>query len=287
MAKSKAYKRIPTQMCNYEFNEFVLPCLTRGKRGPSSKITYFKIFNYILKLVHTGCQWAELPIDKDIFGNPEIHHSSIFRVFKRWERDGCFDKIFGHSVATLFKNKMLDLSVFHGDGTTTAAKKGGDNIGFSGHKKMKGDKVVGLCDRNCNVVAPFVSAPGNKNESPLLIKLLKPFKDIMKSIGATIKNAVFSLDGAYDCRHNRKAIFNAGMIPNINLNKRNRKKTKTGRKQIFSQEIFEERFFTIERIFAWEDKFKRLLLRFEHKSKHHYAMKILAYSMINLRHFCT
>ena len=36
----------------------------------------------------------------------------------------------------------LDTSVLHGDGTTTAAKKGGDNIGFSGHKKMKGDKVV-------------------------------------------------------------------------------------------------------------------------------------------------
>jgi hypothetical protein len=52
--------------------------------------------------------------------------------------------------------------IVHGDGTTTAAKKGGDNIGFSGHKKMKGDKVVAFCDRNCNVIAPFVSAPGNR-----------------------------------------------------------------------------------------------------------------------------
>ena len=182
---------------------------------------------------------------------------------------------------------MLDLSVIHGDGTTTAAKKGGDNIGYNNHKKIKGDKVVALCDRNCNVVSPFVSASGNKNESPLLIKVLKPLKGIMKSIGANIENTVLSLDGAYDCRENRKAIFNSGMTPNINENKRNRKKTKRGRKQIFSQKIFEERFFTIERVFAWEDKFKRLLLRFECKSIHHYAMKLLAYSMINLRHFCT
>ncbi len=65
-----------------------------------------------------------------------------------------------------------DTTVIHGDGTTTAAKKGGDNIGFSGHKKMKGDKVVAFCDRRCNVIAPFVSAPGNHNESPLLREAL-------------------------------------------------------------------------------------------------------------------
>jgi hypothetical protein len=175
----------------------------------------------------------------------------------------------------------------HGAGTTTAAKKGGDNIGYSGHKKMKGDKVVVFCDKNCNVIAPFVSAPANKNESPLLLNALKSLKDVASSIGASLSNTKISLDGAYDCRKNRKAIFNSGMVPNINENKRNRKKTKRGRKQTFSQKVFEERFFTIERVFAWEDKFKRLLLRFEQKSAQHYAMKLLAYSMINLRHFST
>ncbi len=34
-----------------------------------------------------------------------------------------------------------------------------------------------------------------------------------------------------------------------------------------SPKIFAERFRTIERVFAWEDKFKRLLLRFEVDSK--------------------
>ena len=50
--------------------------------------------------------------------------------------------------------------------------------------------------------------------------------------------------------------------------------------------IFQERFNTIERVFGWEDKFRRLLLRFERISQLHYAFKSLAYSMINLRHFC-
>jgi hypothetical protein len=95
-----------------------------------------------------------------------------------------------------------------------------------------------------------------------------------------------SLDGIYNSRTNRKTIFNLGMIPNIPENKGNRKKTKRGRKQKYIPNIFAERFRTIERLFAWEDKFKRLLMRFEFHSINHYAMKTIAYSMINLRHFC-
>jgi hypothetical protein len=95
-----------------------------------------------------------------------------------------------------------------------------------------------------------------------------------------------SLDGVYDCRDNRKAIFNRGMTPNINPNPRGRKTPKQGRKPLFEPWIFEERFGTIERVFGWEDKFRRLLLRFDRLSYLHYAFKTLAYTMINLRHFC-
>jgi len=90
----------------------------------------------------------------------------------------------------------------------------------------------------------------------------------------------------YDSRANRKAIFNRGMVPNIPENPRGRKTPKRGRKPIFDPAIFQERFQTIERVFAWEDKFRRLLLRFERISQLHYALKSLAYTMINLRHFC-
>jgi len=176
--------------------------------------------------------------------------------------------------------------VIHGDGTTTAAKKGGDNLGFSGHKHFKGDKAVAFCDRHCNVIAPFVSAPGNRNESPLLQKALPQMTRIAQKVGLNLKNTIVSLDGVYDSRANRKAIFNRGMIPNIHENPRGRTIPKRGCKPFFAPAIFQERFYTIERVFGWEDKFKRLLLRFERISQLHYALKSLAYTMINLRHFC-
>lgn len=152
---------------------------------------------------------------------------------------------------------------------------------------MKGDKVIALCDRKCNIIAPMTFAAGNKNESPLIREAIGSLKNMAKSVGFSLKGSIMSLDGGYDCRKNRKKIFNAGMKPNINPNKRNRKKTKRGRKPMFNFKIFKERFHTIERIFAWEDKFKRLLMRFERISSHHYGMKYIAFALINLRHFCS
>lgn len=287
MAQTQLYRWIPTQMTLEQFESFVLPHLHTGSRGPQPKLSLHVTFNYILKFLYTGCQWQELPIATDKDGLPEIHYSSIYRAFRRFEAHGCFDKIFVASISVLHQEELLDLRIIHGDGTTTAAKKGGDNLGFNGHKHMKGDKVVAFCDRNCNVIAPMVTASGNRNESPLLREALPKVTDIAQKVGFNLKNTIVSLDGVYDCGANRKAIFNRGMIPNINENRRGRKTQKPGPKRLFVPAIFQERFSTIERVFAWEDKFKRLLLRFERISELHYALKSLAYTMINLRHFCS
>jgi len=105
---------------------------------------------------------------------------------------------------------------------TTAAKKGGDKPGFSRHKKLKGDKVVAFCDRRCNVIAPSVSAPGNRNESPLLRDALPRLTCIARAVVGPA-GTIESLDGVYDCRKNRKDVFNRDMVPNINPNSRGRK----------------------------------------------------------------
>ena len=118
------YNWIPTELSQSDFHEFVFSHITSGRRGPKPKISYFKMFNYFLYLMHTGCQWYKLPIDKDQFGRPEISYSRLFRHFQHWIKSGFFDRVFEASVAKLAKESLLDTSVLHGDGTTTAAKKG-------------------------------------------------------------------------------------------------------------------------------------------------------------------
>ena len=119
----------------------------------------------------------------------------------------------------------------------------------------------------------------------LLPKGLKALKQVAKTVGLDLRGAYVNLDGGFDSRHNRKMIFNAGMIPNIKENPRHRKTPKRGRKRFFNEPIRALRMH-VERTFAWEDKFKRLLLRFERMQQRHYGMKLMAYTLINLRAFC-
>ncbi|WP_235112881.1 hypothetical protein [Acaryochloris sp. 'Moss Beach'] len=75
---------------------------------------------------------------------------------------------------------------------------------------MKGDKVVAFCDRNCNIISPFVTAPGNRNESPLFKTALMQVMSTARTVGIDLTQTIVSLDGVYDSRENRKAIFNRG-----------------------------------------------------------------------------
>ncbi|MEM1368976.1 MAG: hypothetical protein AAGG02_13365 [Cyanobacteria bacterium P01_H01_bin.15] len=170
-----------------------------------------------------GCQWKELPIVQHPLGQPEIHCTNIYPAFRCYEAHGCFNDIFEKSVLPLHQQEQLDVSVTHGDGTTTAAKKGGDNLSFSGHKHLKGDKVVAFCDCNFNVIAPFVTAPGNRNKFPLMKQALPMVTHIARSIGLNLEGCIVSLDGAYDSGSDRKAIFNRGLIPNYSSQSQRRK----------------------------------------------------------------
>ena len=71
MAQSHSWQWIPTHLTLEQFEEFVLPHLHTGSRGPQPKLALHVIFNYILKLLYLGCQWKELPIEKDGEGRPE------------------------------------------------------------------------------------------------------------------------------------------------------------------------------------------------------------------------
>ena len=110
-------------------------------------------------------------------------------------------------------------------GRTPWPKKG-DGIGYSGHKHQKGEKVIALTDNHGYVLAPVPVAPVNETDMVLFPEGLKALKQVAKEVGLDLRGAYVNLDGGFDSRANRKCIFNAGMIPNIKENPRNRKTTK-------------------------------------------------------------
>ena len=115
---------IPVQLSEPEFTAFILPHLSMPKRGPKCKLGYYRVFNLILWVLYTGMQWKGLPVPTDAQGKPAMHYTTIYKVFARWADDGSLWQAFVASVRHLAAEKQLDISVLHGDGTNTVAKKG-------------------------------------------------------------------------------------------------------------------------------------------------------------------
>jgi len=145
--------------------------------------------------------------------------------------------------------------------------------------------VIALVDNHGYILSPLTVAPVNEVDLGLLPDGLKDLKRVARAVGLDVTGAVLNLDAGFDSKANRKCIFNAGLTPNIKENPRNRQKPNRGRKRFFDEIRYKLRF-TVERTFAWEDKFKRLLLRFETKQVRHLGFKLLAFTLINLREFC-
>ena len=113
------YKEIPKKVGRKEFNLYIKPHLSKGKRGPKPKISYYKIFNYIVYVLDTGIQWYNLKPRKN-----EIFWTNIYKFHNRWSKDGSYEKLFKNSIIELRNADKLDITKLHGDGSNTVAKKG-------------------------------------------------------------------------------------------------------------------------------------------------------------------
>lgn len=117
-SKPNCYNKLPRKVTQNEFNTFIKPCLTKAKsRQP--KISYYKIFNYILYVLRTGMQWDELQPNRK-----EISWQAIYYHHNKWSKDGSYRRMFENSIITLDALGKLDLRVLHGDGSNVIAKKG-------------------------------------------------------------------------------------------------------------------------------------------------------------------
>jgi len=215
------------------------------------------------------------------FRKKEISYSAVYLHFARWSHDGSFKRVWQQSILTI--QAELDLSELNLDGTHSFAKKGGESVAYPGRKKGKTYNILPLMDKHGYVVASTGIIAGQHNDAfNLKVHLQTAFK-AMKQLGLAIKGAYFNADMAFDTREARKTCFNHGRIPNIPENPRNRQQTKRGRKRLFNVQVYQGRFCA-ERTFAWVDKFKRLLIRFERYDACFLGAHYLAFALINLRH---
>lgn len=128
------FNELPKKVSIKNFNQYIKQHLSKGTRGPETKISSYKTFNYILYVLHTGIQWQQLKTYKN-----ELSWQRVYAKHSQWSKDGSYEKLFKASVIHLKDSKQLDLSVIHGDGSNAVIKKGvkASDIQVTNIKKVK------------------------------------------------------------------------------------------------------------------------------------------------------
>ena len=101
-----------------------------------------------------------------------------------------------------------------------------------------------------------------------------------------LTGTALTLDSGFDSQSNKIILGRYGIRGEIKPNPRN---TRDEQKLRALQENFDEttykQRYKIERCFAWEDVYRKLVIRYERLQCTHLGFKYIAYSMINLRWF--
>ena len=277
---------IPTKLSKDFFETHILPFLTIAKRGFVSKIALYLIFNGILYKLYSGCQWKSLPTKEfiDPENDIELSYQAFYYHFRKWSNDESFMYVFKASIIDI----LIDINVeeINLDGTHTLAKKGGEKVEYQRRKRGKTSNIFPVTDKNGNVIGYLPILSGNHNDAYELEERLNDFfheLKWLKDFSITFEGTYLNADSGFDTKKARKVCFNHKIIPNIKENPRGRKKEKKGRKRLFDQQIYNNRF-VCERSYAWHDKFRSLIIRYDKKEIYWLAQNLIVFAMTNFRY---
>ena len=146
--------------------------------------------------------------------------------------------------------------------------------------------MLAIADNKGNIIAPFVVKPVNVSDTKLFDESFANLLEIANLLDLDIKGSHITLDSGFDSKFNKTIVQEAEMTPVIKPNIRARK----DRKKIYKildefekvEHIYKQRN-KIETCFAWEDTYRKLVIRYERLQCTFMGFRYLAYSMINFR----
>lgn len=147
---------------------------------------------------------------------------------------------------------------------------------------------MAICDNRGNVIAPLVVRPVNHHDTLLFNESFFGLLETANLLEIDLADSFFTLDSGFDSEANKITIRGQGLMPVIKPIRyvRQSKERIEERLKEFEpyRHIYRQRV-TIERCFAWEDVYRKLVIRYERLQCTHMGFKYLAYSMINFRWF--
>jgi transposase len=239
-----------------------LPTLSRrpDRRGRPWR-EHRPVLNGILWVLRTGAPWADLP---DRYPSYQTCH----RRFQHWARAGLLRSILEILAQALHDEGYLDLDEAFIDGTFAPAKQGGSCVGKT--KRGKGSKIMAIADRQGLPIAVHVESATPHEVTLVRATLATRFVRLLPArlIG----------DNAYESDRLDAALARRGVELIAPHRRTRRHRTQDGRPLRRYQ-----RRWKIERLFAWFQNFRRLVVRYERFAENFLGMLHLACWLILLR----
>lgn len=182
----------PTDMSDaqWEVLQLVLPPPTWRPGGPGRKPRDLRcVINGMFYVNKTGCQWRMLPQE---FGPWE----TVYGYFRRWRRSG----VWGRVMETLrqgerqSQGRLPEPSACCADSQSIKTATQGEDVGFDGHKKIKGRKRHLLVDTLGLIIAVVVTAANMDDRQGLVALMQRYFAS-----GVTRLRKLW-VDGGYDAQ---------------------------------------------------------------------------------------
>jgi len=225
-------------------------------------VPYRRIFDGILYVLRTGCQWSALPRAE------YAPKSTVWGRFKQWAEAGVFQQAWLLVLVYYDLALGIDWKWQAMDGVITKAPLGGEATGPSPVDRAKAGTKRSVLSDGRGVPVAVVAAGANVPDKALALETvdstagLRPEKKVYR-----VQH--LSLDAGY----NSTAVLAGLRERDYLLHLRPPARTKI---EVAPEKQYPARRWIVERTHAWHNKFRRLLVRWEKKVEHYYAMIDLA-----------
>ncbi len=227
-----------------------------------------KVFEGILYVLRTGCQWKAVP--KIEYGSG----SSIHKYFLEWQATGLFEELWRASLLEYDELEGIAWDWQSLDGTMTKAPLAQESAGRNPTDRGKrGSKRSVLTDEK-GLPLSIVISGANTHDVKLLAATLdgviieRPDEDSPKQN--------LCLDAGYVGETAKSEIENRGYIPHVRP--RGEEIEEKAKKP-----DFKARRWVVEVCHSWFNRFRKLLVRYEKMDRSYLGLLMLAASVIVLR----
>jgi putative transposase len=229
-------------------------------------VPFRRIFDGILYVLRTGCQWSAIPRET------YAPKSTVWGRFKQWGATGVFQQAWLLVLVYYDLQCGIDWKWQALDGVITKAPLGGEATGPSPVDRAKSGTKRSVLSDGRGAPLAVVAAGANVPDKTLALETLDSTA-IERPEKAVYRLHHLSLDAGYNYDDVIAGVLERDYILHL-------RPPASAEIEVAPEKQYPARRWVVERTHAWHNKFRRLLVRWEKKLDHYYAMIDLASVLI-------